>query len=58
LTASNLAAGIQEALQDDAIQYEARILGERIRAENGVEQAIELIESYLNDPEVLMQFNP
>jgi len=32
LTASNLAAGIQEALQDDAIQRDARILGEKIRA--------------------------
>ena len=54
LTASNLAAGIQEALQDDAIQRDARILGEKIRAEKGVEQAVELIERYLKDPEVLM----
>jgi len=37
LTASNLTAGIQEALQDDAIQREARILEDKIRAENGVE---------------------
>ena len=58
LIASNMAADIQKALQDDAIQRQARILGEKIRTEDGVEQAVELIENYLKDPEVLMQFNP
>ena len=37
LTTSNLAAGIQEALQDDARQREARILEDKIRAEKGVD---------------------
>jgi sterol 3beta-glucosyltransferase len=58
LTAANLARAIQEAIQDDAMQREAGILGEKIRAEKGVEQAVELIESYLKNPEFLMQFNP
>jgi len=58
LTTANLARAIQEAIQDDSMQREADIIGEKIRSENGVEQAVELIESYLKDPEFLMQFNP
>jgi UDP:flavonoid glycosyltransferase YjiC (YdhE family) len=58
LSASKLADAIHEAIQDDAMQREAGILGEKIRAEKGVEQAVELIESYLKNPEFLMQFNP
>jgi UDP:flavonoid glycosyltransferase YjiC (YdhE family) len=58
LTAPNLARAIQEATQDEAIQQNSSLLREKIRAEDGVEQAVELIESYLKYPEFLMQFNP
>jgi sterol 3beta-glucosyltransferase len=58
LTTHNLAAAIQKATQDETILRNARLLGEKIHAEKGVSQAVQLIESYLKDPAYLFQFNP
>jgi sterol 3beta-glucosyltransferase len=58
LTAQKLAAAIQEAVQNPAIQKSARQLSESIRSEQGVSQAVQWIEDYLDEPEQLMRFNP
>lgn len=48
LTASNLAQAIRSVTQDTAMQQQASALGEKIRAEDGVRQAIEIIRSSCN----------
>jgi UDP:flavonoid glycosyltransferase YjiC (YdhE family) len=58
LTATRLASGIQEATHDKAVQQKARQIGESIRAENGVDLAVQFIDNYLRKPDLLMQFNP
>lgn len=58
LSAANLASAIQRATMDSTILRNARLLGEKIQAEDGVTIAVELIENYLKDPEYLFQFNP
>ena len=47
LTAENLAAAIQQAIDDPQIKKNAAELGDKIRAENGVATAIELLQSKL-----------
>ena len=47
LTAEKLAAVIQAATSDEAMGNRARALGEKIRAEDGVEKAVEIIHRYL-----------
>jgi UDP:flavonoid glycosyltransferase YjiC (YdhE family) len=47
LTAARLARAITLAVEDEAMRAQARALGERIRAEDGVGAAVRLIESYL-----------
>ena len=47
LTAENLADAIIEATTNPDIQHKAAELGKKIRAENGVRQAVELIEDYI-----------
>ena len=44
LTADNLTAAIEQALSDEEMRKKAASLGERIRAENGVAQAVTIIE--------------
>jgi UDP:flavonoid glycosyltransferase YjiC (YdhE family) len=47
LTAENLADAIVEATTNPNIQHKAAELGKKIRSENGVRQAVELIEDYI-----------
>ena len=58
LSATKLAAGIKSALKNDQMKTKASQLGQQIRGENGVAQAVELINRYLEKPEQLMRFNP
>lgn len=44
LTSDNLAQAIERAVSDEAMRKRAASLGERIRAENGVAQAVKIIE--------------
>ncbi len=48
LTAKRLADAIRSIVKDNMMCYRAANLGEMIRAENGVENAIELINRYLD----------
>jgi UDP:flavonoid glycosyltransferase YjiC (YdhE family) len=47
LTTDRLAAAITTAVSDPVVQQQAKAIGAAIRAENGVKQAIEVIEHYL-----------
>jgi sterol 3beta-glucosyltransferase len=47
LTAKALAEAIHAAVTDDGVRQRAAVLGEKIRAERGVERAVELICSVL-----------
>jgi sterol 3beta-glucosyltransferase len=47
LTSQALAAAIQTAVQDPTMRSQARRLGDRIRQENGVAEAVGLIHHYL-----------
>jgi sterol 3beta-glucosyltransferase len=58
LTAEKLAQAIQQATQDEHIRQYSSILGEKIRAENGVKNAVAHIEHYLGHPEELLKHNP
>ena len=46
LTAEHLAAAIVEATTDDAMRARASAMGERVRAEDGIGRAIELLNEY------------
>lgn len=48
LTAKRLADAIRTTVKDNMMCYRAANLGEMIRAENGVENAVELINQYLD----------
>lgn len=47
LTTDRLAAAITTAVSDPVVQQQAKAIGAAIRAENGVKQAIEIMEQYL-----------
>jgi UDP:flavonoid glycosyltransferase YjiC (YdhE family) len=47
LTVKRLAAAIETAVTDSAMQQRAVELGRKIQAENGVETAVQLINQYL-----------
>jgi sterol 3beta-glucosyltransferase len=49
LTADRLAAAIKSAINDPSIRQRAFALGENIRAENGVQKAVEAIARYLEN---------
>ena len=49
LTAEKLAQAIHTAVTDSALRARAAALGERIRAENGVARAVEVIERHAAD---------
>ncbi len=44
MTVDNLTAAIEHAISDEEMRKKAALLGERIRAENGVAQAVHVIE--------------
>jgi sterol 3beta-glucosyltransferase len=44
LTAERLAKAIRQAVEDEGMRAKARALGERVRAEDGVRRAVEVIE--------------
>ncbi|NES79111.1 MULTISPECIES: glycosyltransferase [unclassified Okeania] len=48
LTAERLASAITIATSDETMKDRARILGQKIRAENGVKNAVEIINSHLS----------
>ena len=58
LSAANLAAALQEATGDLAIQHATSRIGDQVSAENGVAEAVTRIESYLAEPDQLLRFNP
>ncbi|MGB5845426.1 MAG: glycosyltransferase [Anaerolineales bacterium] len=58
LSAGKLAAAIQAATRDEQMQNTASQLGDQICRENGIAQAVDLIDGYLQQPERLMRFNP
>ena len=49
LTAEKLAKAIQTSVSDSAMRARAAALGEKIRAENGVARAVEIIERHVVD---------
>jgi len=50
LTAERLAASIQSALSDASMRKKAATLSEKIRREDGVAQAVRLIETHYEHP--------
>lgn len=50
LTAVRLAAGIEAAIEDQSMRMIAAELGQRLRAEDGVDNAVEAIELIMQDP--------
>ncbi len=49
LTAEKLAQAINTAVNDSTLRARAETLGEKIRAENGVAHAVEVIENLVSD---------
>ena len=49
LTVTKLVQAIQQAVNDDAIKSKATQVGQQIRAENGVESAVSMIEEFARD---------
>ncbi len=49
LTITNLTNAIQQAIYSDDIKNKASIIGQQIRAENGVERAVSMIEGFVRD---------
>ena len=58
LSADKLAAALQQCTRDGQMQRTASQLGDQIRKENGISDAVRLIYSYLQNPDELMRFNP
>ncbi|MFC2043039.1 glycosyltransferase [Chloroflexota bacterium] len=48
LTAQSLANAITQAVTDKDMQQRATLLGEKIRAEDGVAKAVEIVNNYIN----------
>jgi len=49
LTVTNLSKAIQQAVYDENMRKQASLLGQQIRAENGVEVAVRMIEGLIKD---------
>lgn len=49
LTVSNLSRAIQKAIYSDDINNKASLIGQQIRAENGVENAVSMIEAFVKN---------
>ena len=58
LSAQKLAAAILEAIQEKKIRESAHQLSKHIHQEDGVTEAVQIIDRYLSEPEKLIQFNP
>jgi UDP:flavonoid glycosyltransferase YjiC (YdhE family) len=58
LSTEKLAAAVLEAIQEKNIRENARQLGKHICQEDGVTDAVQIIDRYLSEPEKLIQFNP
>jgi sterol 3beta-glucosyltransferase len=50
LTAARLAAGIEAAIENQSMRRNAAELGQRLRSENGVANAVKAIEMIMRDP--------
>ena len=50
LSAATLADGIQRLASDGSLRQRAALLGEKIRAENGLQRAVEIVETILGSP--------
>jgi UDP:flavonoid glycosyltransferase YjiC (YdhE family) len=50
LTADRLAAAIQETISNPKMRQHAQAVGQAIRAENGVANAVQIVEQYLGKP--------
>jgi UDP:flavonoid glycosyltransferase YjiC (YdhE family) len=50
LTAASLAAAIRAAVSNEGMRHRAAALGAKIRAEDGVSEAVALIEKHLHEP--------
>jgi sterol 3beta-glucosyltransferase len=48
LTAENLAQSMRQLTNDEAMRQKAQALGERIRSEDGVAEAVKVIRNYLS----------
>jgi len=48
LNREGLVAALRELTHNDSLRAEASALGERIRAENGIDNAVRLIEEIFN----------
>jgi len=55
LTAEKMAEAINTAVTDSALRARAAALGEKIRAENGVARAVEIIERHAAKRELRAQ---
>jgi UDP:flavonoid glycosyltransferase YjiC (YdhE family) len=53
LTANRLANAITLAVTDSDMKQSANLIGAAIRAENGVENAVQIVQHYFGDPEIL-----
>ncbi len=51
LTPERLAHAIRTAVSDSSMKQKAHLTGEAIRAENGVENAVKIIQKYLGSPQ-------
>ena len=47
LTAGSLASGIRRAINDQDLRARAMRLGEKIRAEDGVSRAVDIVDRYI-----------
>jgi UDP:flavonoid glycosyltransferase YjiC (YdhE family) len=48
LTAQSLANAITQAVTDKDMQHSAALLGGKIRSEDGVARAVEIVDNYIN----------
>ena len=49
MTVANLTRAIQQAIDNDDIKNKASLIGQQIRAENGVEMAVSMIEGFVKN---------
>ena len=49
LTVASLTRAIQQAIDNDDIKNKASLIGQQIRAENGVEMAVSMIEGFVKN---------
>ncbi|MBD2435879.1 glycosyltransferase [Nostoc sp. FACHB-110] len=57
ISAANIAQAIEIAINDKNIQRNAAAMGAKIRAENGVNSAVEILNYYFQSPSLTEQYN-